>query len=252
MFSWFASRKLFFIVSTGRTGTKWLSSLLSRCNGKCFVAHEPVPYEAMAYKEAVSDPASADRYIEKFRKKEIYLRIALSTKSIQYYGEVNSILRRHIEPLNKYLADARLLHLVRDGRDFVRSVVSRGTFSGKHPIFFDFRPPIIDEYSAKWFELTEFEKTCWLWQWENKFMRQHIDQTARFEDIVSSYELFEKQILEPLGLDLGETIWKTQVESPKNVSSKYNLGKWDDWTSEQKGQFYKICGKEMTHYGYEI
>jgi hypothetical protein len=241
----------FFIVSTGRTATKWLADLLNRCPNT-LVEHEPIPRETLAHKAAIEKLDAAEKYIKNFRLKEIYLRVAKEHPDLKTYGEVNGILRRHIAPIRKHIPKVKMIHLVRDGRNFVRSVMSRGTYSGRHPVYSDFRPPIVDDYSERWERLSEFEKTCWIWQWENGYMRQHLGQRARFEDITSSYYFFKKQILEPLGLDLRENAWKTQAQRPKNVSAKYNLGKWDDWTSEQKDKFAHICEKEMEHYGYEI
>jgi hypothetical protein len=248
---WISMKRIFFVVSTGRTGTKWLADLLGRC-ANVLVEHEPVPLETFAHKVAVGNTLSAEKYIAKFRLKEIYLRVASKHPELNVYGEVNGALRRHIVPIRTYIPEVRMIHLVRDGKDVVRSIMSRGTYSGKHPVYHDFRPPKVDRFSERWEELSEFEKTCWVWQWENQYMRQHIDQCARFEDITSSYEFFEKQILEPLDLDLRENAWKTEAKRPQNVSSKYALGKWDQWTSEQKDQFAHICGEEMEHYGYEI
>jgi hypothetical protein len=219
---WFNTKRTFFIVSTGRTGTKWLVELLNLCTN-ALVEHEPVPMETIAHKAAMGSMTVADKYIKQFRLKEIYLRVAKKHPDLKIYGE---------------------------GKDVVRSIMSRGTYSGKHPVYHDFRPPIVDRFSERWEGLSEFEKTCWIWQWENRFMRQHIDLRARIEDITSSYALFKKQILEPLDLHLEVTAWKAQAQRPKNVSPKYTLGNYDHWTLEQKDQFVHICGKEMQHYGY--
>jgi hypothetical protein len=208
--------------------------------------------ETWAHKAAVGNLNIAEAYIRKFRLKEIYLRIAREHPDVKIYGEVNGALRRHIIPIKTHLPKAKMIHLVRDGRDVVRSVLSRGAFSKKHPVYYDFRPPLVDEYSKRWEKLSDFEKACWMWQWDNKYMRQHIGQRTRFEDITSSFALFKKQILEPLDLDLREDTWKSHAQRPKNVSSKYTLGKWDDWTCEQKDRFAHICGKEMQLYAYEM
>ena len=249
--TWFSTKSTFFVVSTGRTGTKWIAEVLN-LNKDALVEHEPIPVETWAYKAAVGNLIVAEKYIRKFRLKEIYLRVARQHPDLKIYGEVNGMLRRHIESILKHIPEVKLIHLVRDGRDVVRSIMSRRTYSGKHPVFYDFQPPKIDEYSGRWNDLSEFEKVCWIWQWENKYMREHIDLYARFEDIISSYALFRNQILEPLSLELEETVWQATVQRPKNVTKRYGLGKWEDWTIEQKEQFIHICGKEMQEYGYEI
>jgi len=120
---WFNSKKLFFILSIGRSGTKWLANLLNKAP-RALVVHEPF-IEAIPHQEAFHDPKKAEEYIMKFRKKEIYLRV--HNHDIDIYGEVNSFLRRHCEALKKAFPNAIILHLVRDGRDVVRSMYSRET-----------------------------------------------------------------------------------------------------------------------------
>ena len=90
------------------------------------------------------------------------------------------------------------------------------------------------------------------WQYENQYLRRHIAQRARFEDITSSYRLFCLQILEPLGIKLDETVWKAAVRCPENVTENDMVGTWDDWPRDQQHQFLRICGTEMKEYGYEI
>jgi hypothetical protein len=119
-------------------------------------------------------------------------------------------------------------------------------------VYYDFQPPAVDEYTERWNELSEFEKICWLWQWENGYMRQHINQRARFEDIISSYTLFRNQILEPLGLALKESVWQVSIRQPENATKTYAISTWDDWMPAQQAQFIRICGQEMRAYGYEI
>lgn len=248
---WYDSTNVFFIVSTGRTGTFWLSNLLNNCD-KAYVVHEPVPLETYSHVEAIDNNNAAYNYIEKFRKKEIYMRVAKYGESIKWYGEVNGVLRRHIEPLVSFVPAVTLFHLVRNGMDVVSSIINRGTYNGFHPVYKDFKPPIVDHYSFEWENLTEFTKVCWLWQWENKYMREHIENRIRFEDMLTSYELFCEQILDPLDLRLNKSIWNDKIQKPLNITKNKQVNGWNGWTTEQKEQFIEICGQEMNEYKYKI
>lgn len=244
-------KQIFFIVSTGRTATHWLSHLLN-LDEKAIVVHEPVPVETWAHKDAVKNRINAERYILDFRKKELYLRLHSLRRKFNTYGEVNGILRRHIEPIEKCIPNVKLIHLVRNGKDVVRSVISRQTYSGKHPVYYNFSPPKVDDWSSNWEKLSEFEKTCWLWQWENKYMREHINLRAYFEEIITSYASFKKQILNPIGLSISKEIWQQSINKSTNSTQTYKMNLWEDWDSSDKEIFADICADEMQRYGYVI
>lgn len=238
---------LFFILSTGRTGTKWMSEILSLLEGAQIV-HEPIPVEAFAHMEAINDKIKAESYIKIVKRKDIFLRTLQHDGRI--YGEVNGNLRRHISFLKKHLPKAKLLHLVRDGRKVVRSVLARGTFSGNHPIFGAECPLPSKKLSQAWDAMSEFEKACWVWKEENECMRKQISNLARLEDITSSYKAFQMQVLEPLDLFFSETDWAACAGTKVNKSKKNRAQLGEEWTEEQKKIFDSICGDEMKTLGY--
>ena len=86
----------------------------------CFTSQ--LPSDIDAYRRAFFRPEDAERYIASFRKKEMYLRTRLADFTI--YGEVNSLLRRHLHALSHHFPAAGFLHMVRDGRDVVRTMMS--------------------------------------------------------------------------------------------------------------------------------
>lgn len=246
------SRSFFFVVSTGRTGSAWLSRLLNTAPN-AFVEHEPVLWEQAAHLDAINNPLGTDEYVRNFRLKHMYLRWRSGPKpEARTVGEVNSAVRRHVEALQKCLPGAQFVHVVRDGRDFVRSIMSRGTYSGGHPVYRDFVPPAVDDYSARWASLTEFEKCCWVWQWSNRDLRRLIGGTVRFEDMLSSYRILSQSVLEPLGVSVSADTWRESVTRPTNTTSKHSMGKWESWTDEQRHTFCEICGDEMQIYNYPL
>src|SRR5215204_3331714 len=118
---WIASKKFFFILALGRSGTTFLAHLLNMASN-ALVFHEPIRSDIDAYRRAFFSPDEAERYIASFRKKEMYLRTR--TKDFRVYGEVNSLLRRHYDALSRHFPAAGFLHMVRDGRDVVRTMMS--------------------------------------------------------------------------------------------------------------------------------
>ena len=114
---WIKKKKIFFILSIGRSGTNFFANLLDKAL-KTYIVHEPVGSDHRAYQEAYHSEEKAFKYIAKFRKKEIYLRT--KKKNFNTYGEVNSILRRHNFALKNSFPKAHFFHLIRDGRDVVQ------------------------------------------------------------------------------------------------------------------------------------
>lgn len=246
------SAKVFFIVSTGRTGSAWLSRLLN-ADATARVEHEPVLWEQVAHRNAIHDPHSAEQYVKHFRLWHMFLQWRDHRRhGCTTFGEVNSAIRRHVPVLQEVLPNAQFIHVVRDGTEFVRSVMSRSTYGGSDPVYGAFRPPSVDSYSNRWDNLTEFERTCWAWQWSNRFMRETIGKTVRFEDILRSYEAFDIKILREVDIKVDEEVWRESVGRPRNTTSTYAIGKWEDWTPEQQEVFLEICGDEMRACGYDL
>jgi len=237
----------FLILGTGRTGTTWLSHLLGMIPG-AWVEHEPVLADRHAHVQAFMNPEVAKDYLTGFRLAEMALRCQIQKPLV--YGEVNGNLRRHAAAFKELISNIRIIHIVRDGRSFVRSVWSRRTFTEKDSRVLLPPAQVLDHET--WNTMSRFEKICWLWAYENSYLRQHADSTVRFEDIISDYESFRSQVLRPLGLSLDRSIWVAAVQQPKNETKRFTTASWEEWGCEQREQFMQLCGQEMLQYGYDL
>jgi len=246
---WIKNKKIFFILATGRSGTKFLSLLLNKSPG-AYIVHEPVRWDFRAYKAAFYDDKKAYKYIQEFRKKEIYDRAR--KREINIYGEVNSVLRRHCNALKKSFPNAKIFHLIRDGRDVVRSSMSRGTMTDNHPSTKKIHPTQKSPWKDKWNNMTQFEKICWYWDVENRYLNKNIKKTLQFEKLISSYKYFKEHLLDPLELKISKETWQKEVNSPKNITNKYTTPHWTEWEKGKMDVFNEICGDTMRVNGYEI
>jgi len=244
---WANKWEFFFILALGRSGTAFLANLLNRAHG-AHVFHEPAFEDFNAVVRAFYSPHAAERYMQRFRIKEIYLRMRHATPGI--YGEVNSGLRRHAEAIRSTLPEAALIHLVRDGRDVVRSMISRRTMSIKDPFTSRIQPTGLDPWKMRWNEMDRFSRICWFWQAENSYLRTTVGKTVQFEKILSSYEYFYNAILIPCHVFIDKKDWEMAVASPKNTTSTFKMQTWDTWTLKQQKVFREICGDEMAKCGY--
>ena len=247
---WINNKEVFFILAIGRSGTMFLSQLLNK-SPNALVVHEPVRSDFRAYKQAFYSEIRAHKYIRKFRKKEIFLRNRKNT--IEIYGEVNSVLRRHCNAIKKSFPKAKILHLIRDGRDVVRSMLSRKTMTNEDQNTKNIMPENGDLWYNEWSSMNRFERLCWYWDVENRYLSENIENTIIFEELISNYEYFKTNLLIPLDLEISEEIWQREVKTPKNITPKYNLHPhWTKWDQKNKENFFRLCGDTMNKLGYSL
>lgn len=244
---WFNSRNIFFILSMGRSGSLFLADLLNKSNTTT-VRHEPNRIDFLANFNAFHKKRSTYYYVNRFRKQFIYFQGI--NKDIGHYGEVNSILRRHAHALKKHIPDVNLIHLVRDGRDVVRSLMPRRAFTFRDPVTKLIFPKKGEQYSQQWPKMSRFEKLCWYWMVENQSLMDEIESFVRFEDVLHDYDYFYDHVLDPLDLHVPQDVWQRKVNKPKNVTKQHIIPHWENWSKDKLDTFNNICGGLMKDFGY--
>ena len=152
---WAKSQRIFFILAIGRSGTKFLANLLNQAPG-ALVVHEPIETDFRAYQVAFHNPEKSKDHTQSFRSKEIYLRVR--KKKILTYGEMNSLLRRHVTALRDAFVNSQFIHLIRDGRDVIRSMTARKTMTAEDLNTRDIYPKERDPWKLKWSTMSRFKK----------------------------------------------------------------------------------------------
>ena len=121
------------------------------------------------------------------------------------------------------------MHLVRDGRDVVRSILVRDTFTNKDLKTRYLAPRPNDPYHDKWSSMNRFERICWYWQNENNVISQSLNTVVRFEKLITSYDYLQENLLTKLHIDIPESVWKEEVNQPKNSTKGNRKAKhWKD------------------------
>lgn len=229
------------------------------------IHHEPFEYDKKIIGWGYADCFNkvTDRILE-----QRFEKLLRNAKGFKIYGEVNSYLRYEIDWLKKNF-NPIFIHLIRDGKEFVRSAYTRNVYTSKE-IQIPIVPKDNDPYSEKWNNMTRFQKLCWYWNHTNKFLGSKIQNFARFEDLLKDYDYFNKKILKPTGLNISYECWKKEVKKPRNTSRRRTLRKkirqniffweraesikpipqWTEWDELKIEQFQEICGKTMKKFGY--
>ena len=145
---------------------------------------------------------------------------------------------------------AKQFHIVRDPKKVLRSLMSRELFDRKDPMAQIIYPPKEEAHSEEWSRMNRFEKLCWLWAADNKFIRENTHHTIRFEDLRKDFDQFDQDVLQYLGLEMSADSWQSDIDQVYNFTPHYTFPEYPDWTAEDKRSFERICGEEMTVYGY--
>ena len=241
-------KNVFFILSSGRCGTVFLADLLNQADGAT-VLHEPVGLDIMALKGAYDSPAKALRYVRLYRKKKIFELV--KRFSINTYGETTPTLIYHAQALQQCFPNCKIIHLVRDGRDVVRSWVNRDVYLKENDWSYrSLKPHATDKYYKEWPNMDQFEKCCWFWAEHNLWLLKVTTRIVRFEEVITDYIQFRRGIEEPLRLEIGEERWRAAVNKPKNASAQSLMPHWSAWSVLQTRSFDKICEPVMKALGY--
>lgn len=248
--AWYKEKNIFFGFGVIRSGTTFLANFLNEEVSSALIAHEAIVDDYWAYPKALQFEKYAESYINNFRWQEIYWRT--KKYSFSAYGEINPFLRRHCAALQKTFPEAKFFHLVRDGREVVRSIMTRSNFSSKDPLLGFIKPPLGSPYRRQWEKMDRFEKVCWWWQADNRYLREQIGHTLQFEKLISDYDYFKKQLLDYLNIEVSGDIWKKYAKEPKNISPDYKFPHWSKWNKKEMDAFKEICGSEMEANGYNI
>ncbi len=229
---------IFFITGMGKSGTKFLANLLNQCKD-AKVLHEPFLNENEIVNTFLNKQASLNYILNK--RKPIALKNARGTKT---YGEVDSYIRYHIPLLKKVFPEAKFLHLVRNGRDVVRSLYLGRSYTSSDKIAVKFNP------KEGWTNESRFEKICWYWVESNKIVHEHIDKFVTLEKIVSDWDYFKENILDYLGLEMSRKTWEVMrnVRINKSRSKRKLISR--KLLKQQERIFNRVCKKTMELYGY--
>ncbi|MFG0330153.1 MAG: hypothetical protein ACF8PN_09675 [Phycisphaerales bacterium] len=248
---------LFFLLGSGRCGTQLISSMLNKAPNT-LALHEPHRHEDVGTRPmARRNPEFALRYVHDYRRYEIYKKVR--EHDVANYGEVSSPLRCLGEALRTEFPHARFFILVRDPRTAIRSAMNRqmrkkGEDTGvwnHEPV----RPLPDDPYAEQWDRMTPYEKFCWWWMDSYRMLLDHLPGApiVQFEKIVSSWDYVRDEIVEPIGLEIGENEWLASVtRKSDNAAPTYVVESFDDWPDDQREAFIRICGETMERVGYSM
>jgi len=254
------------ILSTGRTGTKYLAKILQTIIPDADVYHEAGEQSRLinifshAYLAGlISEKPSLQAWQHAVLPN---LRRAQADRSF-YVDANNHIYQIAVNNPDLY-PNLKVIHIVRDPREYIRSHINwtrtrLKSFIANHLIPF-WQPTgymLGNIPLGKWMTMTQLEKFAWIWNYKNLYIKQlEISPTPylriNFEDLflgIDSLAVF-KNMLNYMGVRVPEDL-VDHISKPTNMS-KHHLPSWVDWPMKTCRRIDKICGVEMRSYGYGL
>ena len=239
---------MIFVLSTGRSGTKTMTSLLNQVEGVA-AFHEPGPQ----FKDEI------EQYIRKEMEladlAELMRRNRQPTVEGKEYAECNLVMSYALPVLEEAFPEGRFIWLVREGREVVTSYLHLAALSPElqqevnYNIFqCQFGLDWFGQMTRKeWLALPEFDKCCWYWAKTNEFIRDGLKTAAPEKWILLRLEYLnqEKHLLnECFHLPVHD---RHQVPVINQGFSRYGRKRygWQEWTPAHQETFARICGPLM-------
>jgi hypothetical protein len=174
------------------------------------------------------------------------------------YLESNPFLFGFAGVLPEVYENPLVLHVVRDPRDFVRSSLNYGTWTGLKrlaaaivPFWFPDVARLLDAGP----DLTPIGMFAGHWRLVNEFVAHHAGARAgyhclRYEDIFDAEHSGLRRMCALLGRPYPGDAAILGPEARINTGRLTLLGRWTSWKPEQCRELDRLCGSLMRTFGY--
>ena len=246
---------VFFVVTTGRSGSTTLARTLDRVE-RIHAVHEPDPnlvVESCGLRSGTLTKDEVKAVIRQTRSPEVQGKV---------YVESNQTLALLIPELAQLFPDARFIWLVRNGMDVVASTYQKQWYTGhseNHERYEDsnaierawidgrVRGDRVGEMSeAEWEALDRFERCCWYWGYVNRVIDEDLQRHASGRFYTLRLEDLERELaklIDWMGFNVPDPPGVTRDNIAKRVPCH-----WTQWSAEQREAFGRQCGTGMDRF----
>lgn len=248
------------IVSTGRTGTKFLAHLLAAASPEV-EAHHTTPWSTLVNVLGNLELAGlvSERVVLATWRLLKGRRFAVTERA--RYVDSNNHLYAFARLAPRLYPGVRVVHVVRDPRDYVRSHLNWArqrakSFVANHCLpFWQPNPFLAGEMPlARTLALGRFERFCWIWRFKN----QRIAALAgagipylclRFEDLVADRDRARERLLDFVGVPAPDAA-RAPAPGRLNPTRRRAFPGWRRWPATLCARLDALCGADMIAYGY--
>ena len=244
------SEELVFVLSTGRAGSKSIAGM--------FNSHPDMECRHESVRQLIQlSTLYAEGIISKDKMRAILVHVFTVKKlsgEVNLTAESDQRLWNLIDLIHEILPGAKFIHLVRNGRDTVRSTNARHWFHEddvhvNRSMWAKYRLNGMNLGVESWKEMSAFQKNCWYWQYINVNVSEAISQLPDHLTFTVQLESLENEkvdLFKFLGVSEGGIRLKKE-----NAVKSVNKNDYDEsWSPEENNQFREICGSAMNKFGY--
>lgn len=245
------------ILSSGRTGTRFLAEYFDANFEGVVARHEPRPSRSMRLASnahmAGALPRGALVWLLRRKRRRYIDRI-----QAELYVESSPFLVGFIGVLGEVFEEPVVIHVVRDPREQVRSSLNHGTGSGLKGLANRFVPcwyPDTSKLLGLRIASGWFGRAAGLWTLVNRELarggRGHANyHLFKFEDIFDATTSGLRAMCGVLGLDYRASKRKLDSSTRINRGRLDLLPPWREWPVAQCEELHRICSPLMREYGY--
>jgi acetyltransferase-like isoleucine patch superfamily enzyme len=247
--------KVFFVLSTGRSGTKSVAEMLSN-HPDVICLHEPRRQLIRLSSELAH---GTEDYHDILQEIQDIFTYSYVDKNI-VYGESDQKYFNLVPIINELLPGCKFIWLIRNGKDFVASAYARGWYSTEQTINMNPGGRIMERYYfyrlngdkcsdynllKPWKSLSPFEKNCWYWNYVNASIEKDL--------LKLSNEIWIKIKIEDIETRLNDLqnfldIQEINLNLIRSNQADYDTYNYDEWSIEEKRSFNSICGKNFSRW----
>lgn len=247
---WRAPRKIYFFMSTARSGSKWLSKVLDE-GSSCSSVHEYTlnHYTENLTHEPVEEKMTGERLYEllndsnKIEKALEHTRNIVDTQENDF-AEVNVYLPLVIDHFLNKFPDANVVHLHRNPVEVVRSIMNRGWYDTPN----DPRHPA-NLYDG-WDSFSPFKKCCCYVRFVNQVLIEKCQNRLSFEKMTTDSEYLKEQ-LKSIGIAFYPHLNKGLMDKKINTNNLDYFPDYNQWDSLCMNIYEDMLTKVNQCLGYE-
>ena len=245
---WRGHQKIYFFLSTARSGSKWLVNFLEQAT-PLKARHEFSLNHHFKNGEFVEEKRTAEGFTDLVNKKDEAKDLLIEARTWlekfpQDYAEANVYLERFLSVMKEVFPDSVMVHLHRGPKDVVRSIINRDWYDTPE----DNKHPIMGEKA--WDNLNQFEKACCYVRETNESLLNVCQDRLDFEQMVTDINyLIEK--LRSLNIPVFPRLATAIYGKKINQNYNYEFPEYREWTEEHKELFHSICDPVNVALGYE-
>jgi hypothetical protein len=239
-----------FVVGSPRSGTTFFAGAVGRIPGFVDLG-ELAPLKAAIPTLTSASEEDAARELHRVIERVRMLSAVRGKRAVEQTPEMSFL----VPAVLRAYPSATVIHLVRDGRDVVASLLERGWLSsarsgsddvgaayGSHTRFW-VEPDRRDEFAR----VSDAQRAAWAWRRYLTAARESRDRTfeLRYEDLVADKSVTAVRLAEQLGVPTEE------IESQLAPASPRSVGRWrDDLTRDQVEDVMREAGDLLRELGY--